>query len=95
MYCSVDLVSMLGSSTDFDVKQLLQSLPKVCSTIKDRFLVMSYISPTPFQGLISVLNSDAEYDCSNILFVGNATSEVQMMQSVQEFEAFQQNCVTQ
>ena len=58
--------------------------------------MMSYISPTLFQGLISVFSSDAEYDCSNILLVGNATSEVQMMQSVhQEFEAFQQNCVTQ
>ena len=82
IYRSIDLISILTSTTDFDSAQLLQSLPKVYSTIKDRFLVMSYLSPKLDHRLSPIFNSasDAEYDYSNILFVGNATSEVQMMQ---------------
>jgi hypothetical protein len=96
IYRSVDLVSMLTSSTDFDHEQLLQNLPKVYSTIKDRFLVMSYISPIFFHTVSSIFNDDPEYDYSNIFFVGNATSEVQMMQSVpEEFKTLEQNCQVQ
>ena len=95
-YISCDLLSMLVLSTNFDSEQLLQSLPKVCSTIKDRFLVMSYVSPILFYRVSPIFNSDAEYDYSNMLFVGNATSEVQMMQSIpEEFETLQQNCLIQ
>ena len=96
IYRSIDLISILTSTTDFDSAQLLQSLPKVYSTIKDRFLVMSYLSPILDHRLSPIFNSDAEYDYSNILFVGNATSEVQMMQSVsEEFETLLQNCQIQ
>ena len=58
--------------------------------------MMSYISPILDHRLSPIFNSDAEYDYSNILFVGNATSEVQMMQSVpEEFETLLQNCQIQ
>ena len=95
IYLSIDLVGMLTSSTDFDSAQLLQSLSKVCSAIKDHFLVMSYISPIFFHRISSIFDADAEYDCSNLLFVSNATSEVQMESVHQEFENLKQNCLIQ
>ena len=95
-YCSFDLVGILTSDVNYDSAELLQRLPKGCSAIKDRFLVMSYISPIFFNQRISSIFNANQYDCSNILFVCNATSEVQMMQSVhQEFENLQQNCLIQ
>ena len=98
MYCSLDLVGLLTSDMGYDSEELLQRLPKGCATIKDRFLVMSYISPLFFTRYrySSIFTADVECDCSNILFVCNATSEVQMMQSVhQELEIFKQNCLIQ
>ena len=96
IYRSFDLVGILTSDVNFDSAELLQRLPKGCSTIKDRFLVMSYISPIFFNRISSIFNADFEHDYSNILFICNATSEVQMMQSVhQEFENLKQNCLIQ
>ena len=87
VYRSVDLVSMLSSSADFN------SVSQVCSAIKDRFLVMTYISPIFFHKISSIFDTGAECDSSNILFVCNATSEVQMPQSVHK--DLSQNCLIQ
>ena len=97
IYHSVDLVDMLTSSANFDSAQLWKRLPKVYSTIKDRFCVMSYVSPIllSFHKVSSLFDSGHEYDLSNILVVVNATSEVQMESVHQEFEDFKHNCLIQ
>ena len=95
MYLPFDLVEMITSSPNYDSVQLLQSLPKGCSTTKDHFLVVTYRSPLFFHRIATLFDVDSEIDYSNILLMGNATGEVQMNSADKEFENLKQNCLIQ
>ena len=95
IYRSFDIVGLITSDMNCDSTELLQRLPKGCSIIKDRFLVMSYFSPIFLPGVSSIFNADVDFDYSNILVVFNSTSEEQMQSVHQEFETFKQNCLVQ
>ena len=103
LYFSYDLLSELTSdiAANPESNDYLKSLPQWCSAIKDRFLLMTYVSHlcvlikhyrNMFRGDLAV---DFDPRLSNILIAGNATSEVQMKSVEQEFENFKEQCKLQ
>ena len=74
----------------------IADLPRWCSTVRDGFLLMTYISPQYFYEFSDMFDDEnPEFDLSNIFFVGNVTDEAQTESVEQEFDNLAEHCKTQ
>ena len=84
IYQSVDLINELFPGSQRD--EVIKVLPPWCSTIKDRFLVMTFKSPLFMHKIIDMFSEEdaADIDWSKTLMIANATDQVLMNGDDQE-----------
>ena len=93
-YQSVDFINELFPGSQRD--EVIKELPQWCSTLKDRFLVMTFKSPLFMHKIINMFSGKdaADVDWSKILIVFNATDQV-LMNEEYKFDNFKEYCKIQ